>query len=328
MKQVRFIEQHLTEAADLLAAQSEQYLNDFPVLPAHIADRERAFTFLNALFEKTEGKGVVMFEKDRMVGYMIGYYDQNVFFGRHVWVPFGGFSIAASNEYQNLRALYAAAGDIWIRDGILNHYLVCPAVQEWQRAAFSLSFGQEQAYAVSSTIEERPEILPPQGITIREVQPEDASQLAASGHWIAAHLNKAPVWEPVPQQHLTEVRQGYAELADDDTSTTWIALDGEKLVAYVAIYTVDIGAIHYLGTPKAAHFAAAATHPEYRKRGIGRALFTHILNVAHQQGYEQIFTDWRTTNLEADCYWPTFGFCPFAHRLLRRVNPIYQPFQE
>jgi len=327
MKHVRFIEQHLAEAADLLAAQSEQYLNDFPVLPAHIADREITFTFLSALFEKAEGKGVVVFEEDRMVGYMLGYYDQNVFFGRHVWVPFGGFTIAASNEYQTFRALYAAAGDIWIRDEILNHYLVCPLVRGWQQAAFSLSFGQEQAYAISSTIDERPEILPPQGITLREVLPEDASQLAARGHWITAHLNKAPVWEPVPQQHLTELRQGYAELADDDTSTTWIALDGEELVAYVAIYTVDIGAIHYLGTPKAAHFAAAATHPEYRKRGIGRALYTHILNVAHQQGYEQVFTDWRTTNLEADRYWPTFGFRPFAHRLLRRVNPIYQPFQ-
>jgi len=328
MKHARFTEQHLAEAAELLAAQSQQYLNDFPILPAHIADRERAFTFLSALLKKAEEKGVVMLEKDRLTGYMLGYYDQNVFFGKHVWVPFGGLAITGSNVYQDLRKLYAAAGDIWIRDGILNHYLVCPAIQEWQRAAFSLSFGQEQAYAVASSTKKQPEKSPPHGITIREVQPEDAGQLAANGHWIAAHLNKAPVWEPVPQQHLAEVRPGYAELADDDTSTTWVAVDGEKLVAYVAIYTVDIGAIHYLGTPRAAHFAAAATHPEYRKRGIGRALFTHIMNIAHQQGYEQIFTDWRMTNLEADRYWPTFGFCPFAHRLLRRVNPIYQPFHE
>ena len=326
MKHLRFTEQHLAEAAELLAAQSEQYLNDFPVLPAHIADRERAFTFLSALLKKAEEKGVVMLEKDRMIGYMLGYYDQNVFFGRHVWVPYGGLALSEADEYQQLRTLYAAAGDNWIQDGILNHYLVCPAIQEWQRAAFSLSFGQEQAYAVASSTEEQLEKLPPQGITIREVQPADANQLAASGHWIAAHLNAAPVWEPVPQRHMAEVRPGYAELADDDTSTTWVALDGEQLVAYVAIYTVDIGAIHYLGTPKAAHFAVAATHPDYRKRGIGRVLFTHILNVAHQQGYEQVFTDWRTTNLEADRYWPTFGFDPFAYRLLRRVNPTYKPF--
>ncbi|HAF61161.1 MAG TPA: hypothetical protein DCK95_02415 [Anaerolineaceae bacterium] len=322
----RFSKQHVIEAAELLAARSKQILIDFPLLPSHIVEQERTVTFLNALLERSESSGMVMLEKGRMIGYILGYYDQNLFFRRHVWVPFGGLALSEADEYQQLRTLYAAVGDNWIQDGVLNHYLVCPAIQEWQRAAFSLSFGQEQAYAVVSSTEEQPEGLPPQGITIREVQPADANQLASNGHWISAHLNTAQVWEPVPQEHLAEVLPGYAELADDDTSTTWVALDGEKLVAYVAIYTVDIGAIHYLGTPKAAHFAVAATHPDYRKRGIGRALFTHILNVAHQQGYEQVFTDWRTTNLEADRYWPTFGFSPFAYRLLRRVNPIYKPF--
>jgi len=50
------------------------------------------------------------------------------------------------------------------------------------------------------------------------------------------------------------------------------------------------------------------------------------MNVAHEQGYEQIFTDWRTTNLEASGYWPTFGYEAFSYRMLRRVNPIYKPF--
>ena len=50
---------------------------------------------------------------------------------------------------------------------------------------------------------------------IRTVLPEDADQLFAKGHWIAAHLNKEPVWEPVPQQHLDAILPEYAKLAND-----------------------------------------------------------------------------------------------------------------
>lgn len=321
-----FQKEHISQAAVILANQSVEMRKRFSLLPERIQDKETARIFLQALYEKSGGKGCNLLQQGEIVGFMLGYYDSNYFFGSHVWVPFGGIALQQEQPYAALRALYAAAGDIWIKDGILNHYLVCPAVEEWLQAGYSLSFGQEQLYAVASAKATRDEPPLPTGISIREVQPGDASQLFNKVHWIAAHLNKAPVWEPVPDEHLEAIRPGYAELADDDTSTTWVALDGDEIVSYVAIYTVDIGAIHYLGSEKAAHFAAAATHPAYRQRGIGRALFTHILNVAHEQGYEQIFTDWRTTNLEAARYWPTFGYETFSYRMLRRVNPIYKPF--
>lgn len=326
MNIIPFQSTHISEAAELLAHQSTQMLQHFPLLPERINDLQVAHTFLTALVEKSEEHGMVMVEKNKIIGYMLGYYDDNPFFGKHVWVPFGGIVLLQSTENDMLRVLYAHAGDIWIKDGILNHYLVCPALPEWLNAGFSLSFGQEQAYAVASALEEKKEVPLPDGITMREVRPGDANQLAEKGHWIAAHLNGAPVWEPVPAEHLETIRPAYAELANDDTSTTWVALDGDEIISYVTTYTVDIGAIHYMGTPKAAHFATAATDPAYRTRGIGRALFTHILNITHEQGHECIFTDWRTTNLEAAHYWPTFGFEPFAYRLLRRVNPRYQRF--
>ncbi|HOJ00906.1 MAG TPA: GNAT family N-acetyltransferase [Anaerolineaceae bacterium] len=322
-----FTPHHVDDAATLLVAQSTSMLKRFPLLPERVGNLHAAKIFLSALLEKSEARGMLMLEKNKVVGYLLGYYDDNPFFGRHVWVPFGGTVVPQSQAYGAIRALYAAAGDIWIGDGILNHYWVCPALDDWLKAGFSLSFGQEQVYAVAPLKEREAGTALPAGITMRVVQPGDAQQLAQKGHWIAAHLNGAPVWEPVPPEHLENIRPAYAELANDDTSTTWVALDGEEIVSYVTIYTVDIGAIHYLGSQKAAHFATAATDPAYRARGIGRALATQIFNIAGEQGYETMFTDWRITNLEAARYWPTFGFEPFAYRLLRRVNPRYQRFE-
>ena len=326
MQFLTFQNEHLSAAAALLASQAGIFLEQFPLLPDRISDPAVARSFLTALLAKEESHGAVAMDNGNLAAYLLGAYADSIFFGRHVWVPFGGLALAEPQNTAMIRRIYAAAGQQWIDDRVLNHYLVCPAIPAWLQAGYSLTFGQEQAYAITSVKELRPSVAPPEGIILREVLPSDADQLYTKGHWIAAHLNTAPVWEPVPQQHLDNILPEYAKLADDPTSTTWVAVDGDQIVAYVVIYTADTGPEHFLGVPTAAHFAAAATHPHYRNRGIGKALYTHILNVAQQQGYQTMFTDWRTTNLPAADYWPSYGFEPFAYRLLRRVNPIYEPY--
>lgn len=327
MKNEPFSHHHIPDAALLLAQQNSQLLNHFPLLPAAIADPAVTLAFLQAVLEKGESHGSVLYENSQLSAFMLGYYDESPFFGRHCWVPFGGTACAQPEPYQTLRELYAAASQRWVQDEVLNHYLVFPASSQWLEASYSLSFGQEQLYAVTSLAQQRPDIPLPQGLKLREVQPTDASQLFERGHWIAAHLNHSPVWEPVPQEHLDMILPQYAQLANDDDTTTWVVLDQDQIVAFVVLFTVDLGAIHLLGVPEAAEFAAAAVHPDYRQRGIGKALFNHIINVARAQNYAIMFTDWRTTNLQAASYWPTFGFQPFAYRLLRRVNPRYKPYQ-
>ena len=327
MQIIQFQNEHLPAAANLLAHQSTFILQNFPLLPDRISDPSVALSFLSALFEKKESHGVVALENNEMVAYLLGAYADSIFFGRHVWVPFGGLALCNQTDTKILRQIYAAAGQRWIEDKVSNHYLVCPAIPEWLQTAFSLTFGQEQAYAATSVKYERPHIEAPGGIIIREVQPDDADRLYASGHWIATHLNTAPVWEPVPQQHLDNILPEYAKLANDPDSTTWVAVADDQIVSFVVLSPAETSPDQLLEAPSIVHFDVAATHPHYRNRGIGRALFTHIMNVAHQQGYKTMFTDWRTTNLEADSYWPGFGFTPFAYRLLRRVNPIYTPYQ-
>ncbi len=318
--------QHLKDATQLLSHQNQRLLEQFPLLPHRISETEVTYLFLQSQISQTESHGVAMIKGGQLIAFLFGSYADNPFFGQHCWVPFGGMAMNDSEPYDTIRNLYAAAGNQWIQDGILAHYLVCPAIPQWLSAGYSLTFGQEQAYAVTSLSQTRPLPSLRKGLTMRAVLPGDAAQLFERGHWIAAHLNSAPVWEPVPQQHLEIILPEYAKLASDPECTTWVVLDEEEIVAYVVLYTVDCGAEHLLGVPTAAHFAAAAVHPSYREKGIGRVLFNQILNIARQQHYQTVFTDWRTTNLQAANYWPSFGFETFAYRLLRRVNPRYQPY--
>ena len=321
-----FDEKYTGRAAELLAEQFSRWLKAFPLLPVRIADRDVARGFLVDLFAKKEIHGVVMLEGDQMNGFLLGAYGDNPFFGRHVMVPFGGIGLKPGVAADNLMKLYAAAGQQWVADDVLNHYLVMPALPDWLETGFSQSFGKEQAYAIASVVEKPTGAELPEGIVMREVIPADADGLYQCADWIAGHYNLAPVWEPVPAEHLKNIRQGYAELAAEAESTTWLALDGERIVSFVVIYPEELTSANLLGDHEAAHFSVAATHPNYRGRGIGQALFTHAMKMAYQQGVRVMTTDWRTTNPAAADYWPRFGFVPYAYRLLRRVNPRYQVY--
>jgi ribosomal protein S18 acetylase RimI-like enzyme len=328
MRIVDFENKHIDQAAQLLAAQFAGFLESFPLLPGRIVETGVAKNFLVDLLAKEDSHGVVMLDEGRVSGFLLGAYADNPFFGRHVYVPFGGIALKEQTKTDDLVKLYTSAGKRWLLDGALNHYLVLPALADWLETAFSLSFGKEQAYAAASVANLRLEAELPEGIEMREVVVSDADGLYECADWIAGHYNLAPVWEPVPAEYLTEIRKGYAELADEEESTTWIALDGKRIVSFVLIHQEDVSPYNLFGDPEVAHFSVAATDKEYRGRGIGRSLLTHVMNVACTQGYQTMTTDWRTTNPSAADHWPSFGFEPFAYRLLRRVNPRYETYSE
>ncbi len=326
MEIVRFETQHVEQAAGLLAGQYSAWMEMYPQLAKRIGEVGVAKNFLVELVAKEECRGVVMMQGDQVSGYLAGVYSNNPFFGRHVMVPFGGIALKMPAVNKEFTHLYAAAGEQWVNDDVLNHYLIIPAMQEWLEAGFSLSFGKEQAYAVAAIPDIQPEPELPEGIVMREVIPSDAEGMRHCADWIGGHYNLAPVWEPVPAEHLAKIQQGYAELATDPEAITWIALDGERIVSFVVIYPEDIESSNLFGIPEAAHFSVAATHSDYRGRGIGRALLLHVMNMASRQGYKVMTTDWRTTNPLAAEHWPSFGFEPYAYRLLRRVNPRYEVY--
>jgi hypothetical protein len=99
-----FQKEHISQVAGILANQSTEMRKRFPLLPSRIQDKETARIFVQALYEKSGGKGCVMLQQDEIVGFMLGYYDSNYFFGSHVWVPFGGMALPGSKPYAAWRA--------------------------------------------------------------------------------------------------------------------------------------------------------------------------------------------------------------------------------
>lgn len=88
------------------------------------------------------------------------------------------------------------------------------------------------------------------------------------------------------------------ELTDNPASRCWVAeLDGKVVGMIVAWLIVD-----------EAHVATVATHPEYRRRGIGRRLLAHALRHLSQDGARSSFLEVRESNLAAQEMYRKFGY--------------------
>jgi GNAT superfamily N-acetyltransferase len=137
---------------------------------------------------------------------------------------------------------------------------------------------------------------------------------------IAQHQAGAPVWIPVPPEHLPELREGYAELVDDPEATVWLALRQDQVVGFQAYFTTQ-PADDDLLTPEACiELKVAGTRQGERSQGIGRALTQRGLAEARAQGYDYCLADWVATNLLSSRFWPRQRFRRMIYRLMRNID--------
>lgn len=93
------------------------------------------------------------------------------------------------------------------------------------------------------------------------------------------------------------------ELTENPASRQWVAevLDGQgrpRLAGMIVVwFIVD-----------EAHIGTIAVHPDFRRRGIGRALLDHTLEHARQTGILKVFLEVRRGNLPALELYKRYGF--------------------
>lgn len=88
------------------------------------------------------------------------------------------------------------------------------------------------------------------------------------------------------------------ELTDNPASRCWVAeLDG-KIVGMIVVWLIV----------DEAHVATVATHPDYRRRGIGKRLLAHALRHMMQDGARSSFLEVRESNLAAQEMYRKFGY--------------------
>src|SRR5512134_1804129 len=88
------------------------------------------------------------------------------------------------------------------------------------------------------------------------------------------------------------------ELTDNPASRCWVAeLDG-NVVGMIVVWLIV----------EEAHVATIATHPDYRRQGIGKRLLAHALRHLMREGARSSFLEVRESNIAAQEMYRKFGY--------------------
>jgi len=125
---------------------------------------------------------------------------------------------------------------------------------------------------------------------IRKMTPADLEQVIA--------IDQASFSLPWPP------RTFQYELTDNPASRSWVAeLDG-RIVAMIVIWLIV----------DEAHIATLATHPEFRRQGVGKRLLSYALESVKVEGAQKAFLEVRAGNGAAQDMYRKHGFVEDGRR--------------
>ena len=302
-----FSEDHLDDAATLLAARHRRHREAEPLLGEGYDYRAEVETMLG-------GDGVVGIRAGRVVGYLLGTRKDDARWGPNVWVEAAGHAV---EDAEDVRDLYAAAAEQWVEQGRTRQYVLVPAsetalIDAW----FRLSFGHQHAHG----IREVPDVPWPDAVRLADERDIDA--LVELSPLLVDHQSRAPVFGiGLPRESPEEIR---AELLEELPKTEigdLVAEQDGRIVGAFQLAPVELSSTHVgLARPDGAVLLSwAATRPEVRGGGVGVALTDASFAWARAQGYRTMVTDWRETNLLSSRFWPKRGFRRSFLRLSRSI---------
>ena len=305
---VPFADEHLDAAAALLAARHDRHREAEPLLPeardfAAELEREWHAEGASGAFASRGGKAVA---------YLIA--APKPIPGGLSWMLAGVAGLAIEGDPEPMRDVYAAAAQRWVDEGHMRHAAFVPSSEpELVDAWFRLSFGASSALAARETSGEQPF---DGSVEIRRGTADYNDETARLELAMSAAMQPGPSFSSIALQTQEEVAAEWREDPDIDQYELFVAERAGRIVGHFLLYRrppdlrVPDGSID---------LAQASTEPEARGTGVGRALTTHVLRWADENGYPVMTTDWRMTNLWASRFWPRRGFRPSFLRLYRAL---------
>jgi GNAT superfamily N-acetyltransferase len=319
---VEFTEEMISDAGALLAKRHKSNRQELPLLPPRFLDPLIALQAVRTLWNSKTHKGYAAFCDGRMTGYLLGEFSIQTW-GRSGYVYLPGYALSEDENPNIIQDLYALLGDEWVQQGVFNHYIyVAAADRHVIGSLFNVGFGKERVDALLDLSDiQIPELAQPEGISVRQAGAGDNENLAGLSHTIFRALAEAPYWHPTVPESWKDLREGWAELADDKEWTVWIALENGVPMGTVGFRPELEEDTQMLASPQTVYLSVVATNPEARGRGISTYLSWNGLKKAQEDGFRVCYTNWISPNLLAARHWPRYGFKEAAFRLAKKISP-------
>jgi ribosomal protein S18 acetylase RimI-like enzyme len=303
-----FSDEHLDDAARLLAARHERHREAEPLLPDVTDFRAE----IEREWQAEGASGVVATVGDEAVGYVVA--APRAYGDTGTWMVVGIAGHAVEGDAELVRDLYAAAAASWTEAGHMRHGVFVPAsdaalVDAW----FRLTFGASGALAIRETT---PEELFEASVEVRRGTPDDLADAARLEQAMTESMVSSPSFSTSAVPSTDAAQEEWRDTWNDERFVYFVAERNGRVVGHTLLYRRPPD----LRVPaNSIDLAAASTEAQARGSGVGRTMTAHVIAWAHDAGIPVMVIDWRMTNLYASRFWPRRGFRPTFLRLYRHL---------
>jgi len=311
---VPFTEDHLDEAAALVAVRVEAQRDALPLLPGTLASADAVLPHLAGLAE--HGSGVALIEGSRLSGFL-GALHIPLFGGTPgAYVPEWGHGAAAGSGGEAYRRLYRAAAAVWSGRGRSTHAVTLLALDRAaEHSLFEHGFGLTVIDAIRGLggLDHAPAV----DAGIRPACPGDADSLGGLAEALAAHLTAPPTFRVDEGDRLPATE---AVRLADDANLAFVAESEGVILGWVGGTPGIDTHPRCVADPATIRLDRAFTLPEVRRSGIAAALLATFLAEAARRGYHRCALDYESANPEAAGFWPSQGFEPCCRSVVRFID--------
>ena len=277
---------------------------------------------LTGLFQN--GLGKLALKEGKLIGYLAFFGPWDGFHGnvKGAFSPLGGNSFASAEITGISRDKLASMLIAAVSDDFVQRRIFQPAIStyahdlEIARSLVLNGFGIRCSDTIMSLEEPAPLLTAGAGLdpsfSIREVPLDRRLSLLPLKQGLIKHLSNAPALFPT---YLSdELIQG--QLTDSDIRY-FAAYKGDVPIGYMGVEAE--GETFICNTPHTANICGAYVLPEYRTRGIARAILSYICETYRLEGYQLLGEDCETLNPTALRFWTKY-FIPYTYSYIRRFD--------
>jgi GNAT superfamily N-acetyltransferase len=327
---VPFAEEHIAQAARLLAARQRRDRVSVPELP-RFENAEAACVALREDLAEPGMAGVAALRAGDLAGFLLGAPvlgdPTRVFAGfmrpRSAEIFYSSHAVDGDARDGLYRQMYAALAEGWLRDGLTGHYVTIPADPATAEAWLDLGFARFIELGVRSTsgVLASPDAAA-SAIGVRRAEPADAEAVQALAAELFRSFADTPIIVPFMPETDAARRKLVADLLADDACPDWLAFSDGRLVG-MQLFVEPTSPEWHLAKQQApercVYCFLACTAPEARSRGVGAALFARSMTWAREAGYERCAAHYLTASRAAP-FWRDLGFRPISQWLCRVVD--------
>ena len=298
-------------AIDLWKQQFVQYCycDSFP--PFHDVGEATVKKYIED--QLSNGNAVVAVKDNEIVGYM-AWLTFDFHNERTAFLPVTGYAASSKDELNIYPAMYNYVSKKWVEDNRFNHlWMIYFDDEIAKNSLYELGFGSYVIDACQSTDKIMGNVHCDYKIELATIQ--DTNTLLEIANTSNRYYMDSPIFLKRGTRQIQDIQNILEQYF------VLVARDGDKIVGVMSFSVNKDFDFEQLTTPDSAYIGnlGAFIYPEYRGKGVGKALLKNTFDICRESGKSHIHVCFESANPNASNFWPKY-FKPAIRSVRRTVN--------